>query len=168
MRGGLAALALAALLTLLPGAGGLRVASAGDPARPGEGEAKGARRADAGADARFAKFVGPSDCGECHENEWKALRLSAHHRSWLELHRRPEAKRIVLALDGPRRIDKREDCASCHYTRKRVEQEAKIAVNHGGTFGTGGESYLRFNFATPRARIEEAGRRLQEAFADLQ
>lgn len=128
MRGGLAALALAALLTLLPGAGGLRVASAGDPARPGEGEAKGARRADAGADARFAKFVGPSDCGECHENEWKALRLSAHHRSWLELHRRPEAKRIVLALDGPRRIDKREDCASCHYTRKRVEQEAKLVA----------------------------------------
>lgn len=51
---------------------------------------------------------------------------------------------------------------------RRVEQEAKIAVNHGGTFGAGGESYLRFNFATPRARIEEAGRRLQEAFADLQ
>ncbi|MBV7394386.1 MalY/PatB family protein [Mameliella sediminis] len=50
----------------------------------------------------------------------------------------------------------------------RVEKEARIAVNHGGTFGLGGESYLRFNFATPRARVAKAVERLQEAFADLQ
>jgi cystathionine beta-lyase len=50
----------------------------------------------------------------------------------------------------------------------RVEQQARIAANHGPTFGTGGESFLRFNFATPRARVEEAGRRLQAAFGDLQ
>ena len=50
----------------------------------------------------------------------------------------------------------------------RVEQGARIAANHGTTFGSGGEAFLRFNFATPRARVEEAGRRLQEAFADLQ
>ncbi|ETX15737.1 aminotransferase [Roseivivax halodurans JCM 10272] len=52
--------------------------------------------------------------------------------------------------------------------RRRVEAEAKLAVNHGETFGLGGETFLRFNFATPRARVEEAGRRLQSAFADLQ
>ena len=52
--------------------------------------------------------------------------------------------------------------------RDRVQQQAKIAVNHGPTFGTGGESYLRFNFATPRARVVEAVRRMQEAFSDLQ
>lgn len=51
---------------------------------------------------------------------------------------------------------------------RRVEKEARIAVNHGETFGQGGDSFLRFNVATPRARVEEAGRRLQEAFADLQ
>ncbi|MEM6479327.1 MAG: MalY/PatB family protein [Pseudomonadota bacterium] len=50
----------------------------------------------------------------------------------------------------------------------RVEKEAKIAVNHGPTFGKGGESFLRFNIATPRARIEEAVSRLQAAFGDLQ
>ena len=50
----------------------------------------------------------------------------------------------------------------------RVEQGARIAANHGTTFGSGGEDFLRFNFAPPRARVEEAGRRLQEAFADLQ
>ncbi len=51
---------------------------------------------------------------------------------------------------------------------KRVEQGAGIAANHGPTFGKGGESFLRFNFATPRARIEEACARLTQAFSDLQ
>ncbi|MCR8548321.1 pyridoxal phosphate-dependent aminotransferase [Salipiger sp. P9] len=50
----------------------------------------------------------------------------------------------------------------------RVETEARIAANQGPAFGQGGESFLRFNFATPRARVEEAGARLQKAFADLQ
>lgn len=46
----------------------------------------------------------------------------------------------------------------------KVEGEAKIATNYGASFGKGGENYLRFNLATPRARVEEAGRRLQRAF----
>jgi cystathionine beta-lyase len=50
----------------------------------------------------------------------------------------------------------------------RVEKAARIAANHGATFGTGGESFLRFNIATPRARVAEAVSRLQAAFADLQ
>ncbi len=50
----------------------------------------------------------------------------------------------------------------------RVEQNAQIAVNHGPTFGTGGETFLRFNLGAPRAVIEEAVARMQEAFADLQ
>lgn len=50
----------------------------------------------------------------------------------------------------------------------RVEKEANIAANHGPTFGTGGESFLRFNIATPRARVIEAVSRLKDAFADLQ
>ena len=50
----------------------------------------------------------------------------------------------------------------------RVERDARIAPSHGTAFGTGGESYLRFNIATPRARVAEAVRRLQAAFADLQ
>ncbi|MBK1634968.1 MalY/PatB family protein [Rhodovulum adriaticum] len=50
----------------------------------------------------------------------------------------------------------------------RVEENARIAVNHGPTFGTGGEGFLRFNLATPRSRVQEAVERLQKAFADLQ
>ncbi len=50
----------------------------------------------------------------------------------------------------------------------RVEQHAKIAANHGPTFGKGGESFLRFNLGAPRAQIEDAVERLQKAFGDLQ
>ncbi|MFC3061799.1 MalY/PatB family protein [Paenirhodobacter populi] len=50
----------------------------------------------------------------------------------------------------------------------RVESQAKIAANHGPTFGNGGEGWLRFNLATPRARVEEAVARLTRAFGDLQ
>ncbi|MDW4497321.1 MalY/PatB family protein [Sulfitobacter sp. D35] len=50
----------------------------------------------------------------------------------------------------------------------RVEQDAMIAVNHGPTFGAGGADFLRFNLATPRARVAEACDRLGQAFADLQ
>jgi cystathionine beta-lyase len=51
---------------------------------------------------------------------------------------------------------------------KRVERGAGIAANHGPTFGTGGDSFLRFNIATPRARVAEACTRLADAFKDLQ
>lgn len=50
----------------------------------------------------------------------------------------------------------------------RVEKTAKIAVNHGETFGTGGADFMRFNLATPRALVKEAVERLQKAFDDLQ
>lgn len=50
----------------------------------------------------------------------------------------------------------------------RVQNQAKIAVNLGPTFGTGGDDYLRFNIAMPRAQIEDAVSRMAEAFSDLQ
>ena len=51
---------------------------------------------------------------------------------------------------------------------RRVQQDARIAVNLGPTFGTGGENFLRFNIAAPRAIVEDATARLRHAFADLQ
>nr|WP_319248998.1 MalY/PatB family protein [uncultured Celeribacter sp.] len=50
----------------------------------------------------------------------------------------------------------------------RVEKVAKIAPNYGPTFGTGGETFLRFNLATPHSLVETACARLTEAFSDLQ
>ncbi len=51
---------------------------------------------------------------------------------------------------------------------RRVEQDAQIAVNHGPTFGAGGESFLRFNLGAPRCVIKDALTRMQRAFEDLQ
>lgn len=50
----------------------------------------------------------------------------------------------------------------------RIRDQAKIAVSPGPTFGTGGETFMRFNLATHTSVIKEAVRRLQTAFGDLQ
>ncbi|WP_300033630.1 MalY/PatB family protein [uncultured Roseobacter sp.] len=51
---------------------------------------------------------------------------------------------------------------------RRVHDDARIAPSDGPAFGAGAEMFLRFNLAAPRARIEEACKRLAEAFGDLQ
>ncbi len=48
-----------------------------------------------------------------------------------------------------------------------VLEKAKIAVDLGEWFGTGGENFLRFNFACPRSTVEEAMHRLKKAFQNL-
>lgn len=49
----------------------------------------------------------------------------------------------------------------------RVKDRARIFASPGPQFGPGGETWLRFNFATPRPILEEALDRLDEAFHDL-
>jgi cystathionine beta-lyase len=51
---------------------------------------------------------------------------------------------------------------------RRLRDDARIAASPGPQFGGGGEGWMRFNLAMPRARIEEAVGRLQAAFGDLQ
>lgn len=50
---------------------------------------------------------------------------------------------------------------------ERVKSRARIFASPGEQFGPGGESWLRFNFATPRPILNAALGRLEEAFADL-
>ncbi|HWK97122.1 MAG TPA: MalY/PatB family protein [Pseudolabrys sp.] len=49
----------------------------------------------------------------------------------------------------------------------RVAKRARIFASPGPQFGPGGESWLRFNFATPRPLLNQALDRIDEAFADL-
>jgi cystathionine beta-lyase len=51
---------------------------------------------------------------------------------------------------------------------RRVEVGARIAANHGESFGRGGTGWMRFNLAAPRAQVAQAVARLQAAFGDLQ
>ncbi|MCP3969510.1 MAG: putative C-S lyase [Rhodobacteraceae bacterium] len=50
----------------------------------------------------------------------------------------------------------------------RIRDTAKIAASPGPSFGSGGESFMRFNLAASRSLVVEAVERLQGAFADLQ
>lgn len=49
----------------------------------------------------------------------------------------------------------------------RVRDRARIFASPGEQFGPGGETWLRFNFGTPRSIVEEALSRLEDAFRDL-
>ncbi len=51
---------------------------------------------------------------------------------------------------------------------QRIQNGAQIAVNHGSSFGLGGNGFMRFNLATPRSNVVKAVERMQQAFADLQ
>jgi len=50
---------------------------------------------------------------------------------------------------------------------RRVSGRARIFASPGSQFGPGGETWLRFNFATPRPILNEALDRLDDAFSDL-
>jgi cystathionine beta-lyase len=49
----------------------------------------------------------------------------------------------------------------------RVNDRARIYVSPGSQFGPGGETWLRFNFATPRPILREALDRLDDTFSDI-
>jgi cystathionine beta-lyase len=50
----------------------------------------------------------------------------------------------------------------------RIRDVAKIAASPGPSFGTGGETFMRFNLATSSSMVADAVTRMQAAFADLQ
>jgi cystathionine beta-lyase len=49
------------------------------------------------------------------------------------------------------------------YFNKFFEDKAKVAVNDGGWFGTGGEGFVRLNFGCPRSTLIEALERMERA-----
>lgn len=73
----------------------------------------------------------------------KSMRLEATYLAWVNF--------AETGLSPQQVIDK-------------VQKEAGIAASYGATFGSGGETYLRFNLATPRSRIEQALERLKAVF----
>ena len=54
-----------------------------------------------------------------------------------------------------------------HDVAERVSGKAKIFASPGPQFGPGGDTWLRFNFATPRPILAEALDRLDDAFRDV-
>ena len=48
-----------------------------------------------------------------------------------------------------------------------VQKDARLALNHGPTFGSGGDKRMRLNFACPRSMLDQALERMVSAFRDL-
>jgi hypothetical protein len=63
-----------------------------------------------------AKVVGPERCAECHEAEAAAWKRTHHFQTFLDMHRKEEAKAIIDKLGGSR-IKVNPHCVSCHYTQ---------------------------------------------------
>lgn len=80
----------------------------------------------------------------------------------------PGAKSMEMGATYLGWVDFADTGMSQEEVLQRVQGHAKVVPNHGPTFGAGGETYLRFNFATQRSRLREAITRLQDAFSDLQ
>ncbi len=63
-----------------------------------------------------ARVVGPERCGECHKSEFAAWQQTHHAKTFVEMHRNPEASEVVKKLGG-KRIKQNEHCLTCHYTQ---------------------------------------------------
>ncbi len=48
-----------------------------------------------------------------------------------------------------------------------ASEKAKVGLNDGGMFGTGGDGWLRINIGCPRTVLQEALKRLEQAFGGL-
>lgn len=69
-------------------------------------------------------MVGPKECKECHENEFKVWEETPHAASYRELHRNRDARGILRAV-GDRRPQDSETCQICHYTMAKESPDAK-------------------------------------------
>lgn len=60
------------------------------------------------------------------------------------------------------------DCKDLEMSDKELKEffvtKAKLGLNHGPTFGPGGEGFQRINIGTPRSILEEAMKRLKDAY----
>jgi cystathionine beta-lyase len=48
-----------------------------------------------------------------------------------------------------------------------TSEKAKVGLNNGGMFGTGGDGWLRLNIGCPRSVLVEALERLKKAFGEI-
>jgi len=49
---------------------------------------------------------------------------------------------------------------------KFIVEEAKVGLNNGGRFGTGGDGWMRINIGCPRSVLQKGLERLEKAFAE--
>ncbi|MFA5956222.1 cytochrome c family protein [Hyphomicrobium sp.] len=85
-----------------------------------------------------AKIVGPNACAECHKQEVEAWKETHHFKTFRDLPRDAEAKKIAERM-GVRRIRSESLCVNCHYTvqRKDDKEEAIAGISCESCHGAG-------------------------------
>jgi hypothetical protein len=110
------------------------------------------------------KIVGPNACAECHKQEVEAWKGTHHFKTFRNLPRDPDAKKIAEKM-GVRRIKSEGLCRNCHYTlqRKDDKEEAIAGISCESCHG-GGREWIKVHsgFSGKTAKTEtkaEAQRR---------
>lgn len=73
------------------------------------------------------KTVGPNACAECHKDETEAWQDSHHFKTFRELPRKKEARKIAERM-SIRRIKSDELCLGCHFTVQKKGSRAKAVA----------------------------------------
>lgn len=102
------------------------------------------------------KTVGPNACAECHKQEVEAWKGTHHFKTFRELPRNPEAKKIAERM-GVRRIRSESLCLNCHYTvqRKDNKDEAVAGISCESCH-SGGRDWIKIHsgFSGKTAKTE--------------
>ena len=83
------------------------------------------------------------DEGICQISGLKSMKLSATYLAWVDFSNTGMSEAEII---------------------QKIQKIARIAPSIGSTFGTGGEKFMRFNLACPKAKVNEAVQRLGYAF----
>lgn len=75
-------------------------------------------------------YVGPKTCSECHETEVNVWKDTKHGKGFSDVHKRPEAARILKAV-GDTGMKDSNTCVLCHYTMVQRDAQAKPAAQAG-------------------------------------
>ena len=73
---------------------------------------------------------GARKCEKCHETEVEVWKKTKHNKSFQDIHKKEEAKKILAAAGGGS-MRANPSCVLCHFTETRASASAKPAVNSG-------------------------------------
>ncbi len=77
------------------------------------------------AEKKAHKYSGPNACAECHKKETEIWKKTHHFKTFRNMPRNKEARRIANKL-GIKRIKSDSLCLGCHFTQEIVRKKARV------------------------------------------
>ncbi|MGO4683739.1 cytochrome c family protein [Hyphomicrobium sp. 2TAF46] len=109
-------------------------------------------------------IVGPNACAECHKQETEAWKTTHHFKTFRDLPRSDEAKKIAERM-GIRRIKSESLCVNCHYTvQQKDDSKEPIAGISCESCHSAGKDWIKVHSgysgktAKTESKAEEAAR----------